>query len=228
MSKSLASFLDRRKKSTVKAATLLLQTEEAAKQKQKAKAGKEEPLPEQQSDHDDEWKVSDDEETKAIQKQATFSGSLLMSVRTVTGDGAEERGPRADAKPTQHVWQPITEPPVKEEPQPEKGAKVWIPKYKSVSFVGKDDIDLAEAARLAAAKSEHPAASKVKKVKQKPAPLQPQDDDEPARYVKVKFNVFSVVDEEYHTFKAPHPTSSVDSEKVKAKYIARAPFAQAA
>ncbi|GIX65049.1 uncharacterized protein BcabD6B2_44840 [Babesia caballi] len=224
MSKSLASFLDRRKKNTIKAAALLLQTEEADKEKQKAKDGVEEPQPEQQSDHDDEWKVSDDEEAKAFQNQAALSGSLMKSVRTVAGDDLADSGTRTDAKPTQHVWKSITEPPAKEETPAEAGPKVWQPKYRSGggSLLTKNDVDPAEAARIIAAKSEHPSAKNAKKIKKKPAsPRPPEETDDPAAYVKVKFNVFSVVDEAYHSFNAPHPNASLDGEQVKAKYIAR-------
>ncbi|KAK1936438.1 hypothetical protein X943_003494 [Babesia divergens] len=236
MSKSLASFLDRRKKSTVKAAALLLQTEEAAQEKTKAVIGAEESQSEQQSDHDDEWKVSDDEAT-IYKNQAATSGSLMLTVRTVTGDGSEDRGMGNDTKPTQHVWQSIAEPvpqeePAKEEEQKEEDtSKVWVPRFKSGSkngFTTHDDVDLAEAARILAAKSEAGASKKTKKVKKKSASPKPAEDDDHTCYIKIKFNAFSVVSDKYRTFDPPHPSSSLDAEKVKAKYIERPAFTEVA
>ncbi|GFE55528.1 uridylate kinase, putative [Babesia ovis] len=228
MSKSLASFLDRRKKNTVKAAALLQQTEEAARLKQNALDGVDDTATEQPSEDDDEWKVSDDEESKAFKSQADFSGSLMKSVRTVAGEGLEDGLKRQESKPSQHVWQTITEPVEPKEKTQDEASKKWMPKYKSGSFGGglltKNDVDLAEAVRVAEAKAEAAAARKNKAVKKKepsPRPAPAADVDDPSNYVKIKFNIFTVVDETYRSFKAPHPSTSLDTESVKAKYIAR-------
>ncbi|ORM41345.1 uncharacterized protein BXIN_0783 [Babesia sp. Xinjiang] len=225
MSKSLAAFLDRRKKSTVKAAALLQQTEEAAALKQKALDGADDAVTEVQSEHDDEWKVSDDEDVKAFKNQTTFSGSLLKSVRTVAGEGLEDRGPRQEAKPAQHVWKTINEPLEKKEPPKEEAPKVWVPKYKSGGLGGgllsKNDVDLAEAVRVAEAKAEHHHARKTKTLKKKAASSRPDADPDITSFVKIKFNVFSVMPESYRSFKSPHPNTSLNVDSVKAKYIAR-------
>ncbi|EDO05848.1 uncharacterized protein BBOV_IV002510 [Babesia bovis T2Bo] len=229
MSKSLASFLDRRKKTTVKAAALLQQTEEAAKVKQNALDGVDETTTELQSEHDDEWKVSDDEDAKAFGNQSNISGSLLKSLRTVAGEGLDDTRGRQEAKPAQRVWQSITEPVVTKETTQEEASKKWMPKYKSGSVRGglptKNDVDLAEAARVAEAKAESAASRKPKIIKKKAPSPRPEDNNDPDSYVKVKFNVFSAVGDSYRTFNSQYKSTLLDAETVKAKYIARSSVA---
>lgn len=216
---------------------MLLQTEEAAQEKKKQSTGPEEPVPDHQSDHDDEWKVSDDEVAEAYKKQAATSENLLLTVRTIDGDGSEERGAGSDVKPTQHIWQNINEPlkqsmEVKEEQPKEDTSKVWVPKFKSSgrsSLITKDDVDLAEAARILAAKHETPASKKTKKEKKKPAAVEvPSDERDFSQLTKVQFNIFTLIDEKYQSFDQPEKPASPDAEKVKEKYIAKPVFSEAA
>ncbi|EKX72851.1 conserved hypothetical protein [Theileria equi strain WA] len=220
MNNSLVSFLERRKKSTVKTATLLQQTDEVS-QDEKSEFNSDEAF-DDNSEHDDEWKVSDDEVGSGFQATPAVGAGLMKIVQTVACDEQDEKSTNNEQKVSHQVWPRKEEETVKEEAQPaEEPSKIWVPKFKSAmqsTFVNKnDDIDLAESAKLAFAKSE--AALAAKKTKKKKKPTSMPEEDEETSFVKIKFDIFSIMDEKYAKFNGS--THTMDEELVKSKYVER-------
>ncbi|KAK2194854.1 hypothetical protein BdWA1_002836 [Babesia duncani] len=226
MSKSLTSFLERRSKNSLKTATLLLQVDDSAeeeKSEEKSLDGEE-----VASEHDDEWKLSDDNQPGAFDSGPTLGAGLLKIVQTVGNRPSQESGGIVELRSKTQVWGAAskTESP-ESEPQVEESNKKWVPKFKSVGpriTDDSNDVDLAESAKLAAAKS---AATKVTKKKKKPASTSTtQLDDDSEQYIKIKFNVFNIVSkDEYGVF--DNGGEAAIEDLVMLKYSNLEPFVQA-
>eukprot|EP00375_Theileria_parva_P000751 XP_763421.1 hypothetical protein [Theileria parva strain Muguga] len=210
MANTLVSFLERRKKTAVKASTLLQKTEEQSEEEQQDKDAEEQE--EAQSEHDNEWRVSSDESDEAIQAPSNFGPNLVKIVQTVENGEPEDSVKESQERKTQQIWPREVEQQVEE---PVTKPKIWVPKFRDSKGIlsSKNDVDLAESVKMFT-KSDVASLKKKKKIKPK---SQEQEDD--FAVVKVKFDVFSLLKDEYSQFKSQKFT--MDEQLIKMKYSNR-------
>ncbi|UKK01273.2 hypothetical protein MACK_002086 [Theileria orientalis] len=216
MANSLVSFLERRKKSAVKASALLQKSEEHSEAEPEDKKSEEEP--EAQSEHDNEWRVSSDESDDPAKQSSTFGPNLVKVVQVLDNGELDELSKETQEKKTQQVWNKVEESEEEAEPEPAK-PKLWVPKYKETQNLlnSRNDVDLAESVKMF---NKNESLVSKKKKKSKPKSLQElEDEDDDFALVKLKFNVFSLLDSKYSEFKS-EKYSMVD-DLVKSKYLNR-------